>query len=256
MRHRAAVVAITALLAAACGGSGPGDANGDDALDGDVIALGDGVALDDTEIVATTTTRPASDSAGGAGEGDGDAGEGDGGGEADGDVTAGAGLDATTGDTLPRNEEESGDPANLFSAMRVFNECLADEGQSFIGVPDDSLEPDDPVNDPEYLDALQKCAGLSNIQQAFADFQEANTNLTQVEIEERNRGLVVWADCLRGRGWSIDDLEPDDRGLLTPVGLEPPDGESLLGGDDMQECAATAQAEIESDDEDGGATES
>ena len=42
MRHRAAVVAITALLAAACGGSGPGDANGDDALDGDVIALGDG----------------------------------------------------------------------------------------------------------------------------------------------------------------------------------------------------------------------
>ncbi len=74
--------------------------------------------------------------------------------------------------------------------------------------------------------------------------------MNQEEIEERNRGLVVWADCMRGRGWTIDDLVPDDSGLLQPEGLTPPEGESLLGSDDMSECASTAQAEVEADDSD------
>lgn len=225
-----------ALLASACGGSGGDGDDAGDALDGEVITLGDGVSLDDTEIVTTTTSRLSSDAAGGAGEGNG--------------AEDGTGLDATTQDTVPQNEEEAGDPQSLFSAMRIFNECLSDEGTAFIGIPDDTLEADDPVNDPEYLDALQKCAGISNIQQAFADFQQANSNMNQEEIEERNRGLVVWADCMRGRGWTIDDLVPDDSGLLQPEGLTPPEGESLLGSDDMSECASTAQAEVEADDSD------
>lgn len=247
MRARTTIIGVVALLSAACGGSGDGDAADRDSLDGDVIALGDGVALDDTEIVTTTTAGSAASSAGGAGEGDGDNSS-----SGDDEEGNGTGLDATTGDTIPQNEEDAGDPQNLFSAMRVFNECLADEGTAFMGVPDATLEADNPVNDPEYLDALQRCAGLSNIQQAFADFQQANADLSQDEIEERNRGLVVWADCMRGRGWAIDDLVPDEEGLLQPQGLTPPEGESLIGSDDMQECASTAQAETGVEEPDGG----
>ena len=132
--------------------------------------------------------------------------------------------------------------------MRVFNDCLDDEGTAFVGDPR-TAEPGSPAADPAYLESLSKCAALSNIAEAFASFQETSENLTQEEILERNEGLVIWKDCMEGRGWIIGELVADERGLLNPGQMEGPAGESPLDSDDMQECANTAidEAEVETE---------
>ena len=233
---------VFALVGVACGGGSSAGAGGQDdggeVLEGSIVDQDD-IFIDEDELPAVTSPLPpADDGGGGATEG----GEGD-------DADPAEGPEAPD-DTIPQNEEEEGsEVTNLFSALRIFTDCLSDEGQSFIGIPDPSAEPDDPVNDAGYLAALGKCAALSNIQQALASFTETSDNLDPEEIQDRNEGLVIWADCMEGRGWTIGALEPDSKGLLSPGDLTPPDGESLLESDDLQECASDALAQAGDDDE-------
>jgi len=153
---------------------------------------------------------------------------------------------ATT--TIPLNADTSDPVDGLFAAMKVFNGCLTDKGTAFIGIPTAGGDPQDPVNDSQYINDLIECAAVSQIQGAFQKLQTASDNIPADEIEGRNRGLVQWADCLKGRGWKIGDLKPDARGLLQiPQDLTPPQGQSILESDDMKECRDIAVAQVESE---------
>jgi len=44
---------------------------------------------------------------------------------------------------------------------------------------------------------------------------------TPEEIEEQNRGLVAFTDCLKGRGWNPPPMEPDENGLLQVAPMSP-----------------------------------
>ena len=221
-RSAVALVAALALVATACGGGSESET--EDASSGFVIQ---GEQTLDTDEVTTTTESTDADGGGGAGEGD------------------GSPVFDTTEDTIPDGEDDdTAQGAGIFEAMNIFSSCLEVEGYQFIGAPnpeDDSS----PTNDPAYLDALGTCAAASNIQQAFQDFQNASGNLTTEQIETRNRTLVFWVDCMEGRGWQIGEPSVDAKGLQTPTDLTPPDGEDLLGSDDLEECSGSAGREYE-----------
>lgn len=232
MRNRLAplsLVAVLALVVSACGG---GDADSGSAGPDFVVQ---GSQSLDTSDFATTTTAPAG-GAGGASEGGTGAGAGEETESPDGD---GDGTAGTT--TLPQNEvsqEEAVD--DMFTAMRTFNSCLEDEGTTFLGDPRGAA-PDDPASAPEYLEALTKCAAVSQIQDAMASLDLGSEGKTPEEIEEQNRGLVGFVDCLKGRGWDPAPLEPDENGLLQVGDLGAPDGENLFDSNDMDDCRRIGQ---------------
>jgi hypothetical protein len=160
-----------------------------------------------------------------------------------------------TEDTLPQNEDDTPAVDNLFSSMALFQSCLEDEGHAFIGRPDPELEASDPVNDSGYGDALGKCAAVSNIVESFTAMQSESDSLDAEGIEERNRQLVHWMDCMEGRGWTFSGVTSDGRGLNTPAGMEGPDGASFFESDDMGECATVAGDSYEAELEAEGAGE-
>jgi len=228
----AGIVAGIALFATACGGGGDSDAGSAPVL------IHQGSQSVDTADLVTTTVASVDGNAGGAAEGEG----GDGG---DGVEPVGDDTSATT--TLPQNEQsESENIDDLFTAMRTFNSCLEDEGQPFIGF-DPNAPDDDPRRSPAYLEALGKCAAVSQIQEALASADLGSEGKTPEEIEERNRGLIGFADCLKGRGWNPQPFEPDENGLLEVGDLGAPEGENLFESADMDDCRriGTEQAEAE-----------
>jgi len=161
-------------------------------------------------------------------------------------TTTSAPADTTT--TIPLNADTSDPVDGVFAAMKIFNDCLKDNGTSFIGIPTAGGDPQAPVNDSQYIADLIECAAVSQIQGAFQTLQSANDNVPADEIETRNRGLVKWADCLKGRGWKLDPLTPDARGLLQiSQDMTPPNGESILESDDLQECREIATADLEAE---------
>lgn len=152
-------------------------------------------------------------------------------------------------DTIPTNADDRPAVFGLLDALDAFNTCLDGEGYAFIGLPGGG-EPNDPRNDPAYGSALATCAARSNIVQALRDTQQENADLTPDEIESRNRAYLAWRECMIGRGWQVPEPVPDANGVLggnlqggDGGGLQPPPGESLLGSDDLRECAEGAADE-------------
>lgn len=159
-------------------------------------------------------------------------------------TTATSVISTTT--TIPLNDDTSDPVDGVFKAMKIFNGCLSDKGTAFIGLPTAGGDPKAPVNDSGYISDLIECAAVSQIQGAFQELQSASDNIPVDEIEDRNRGLVEWADCLKGRGWKLAALKPDSRGLLQiPRDLSPPAGQTILESDDMQECRDIAVTRLE-----------
>jgi hypothetical protein len=223
-RCLSALVTGFALVAAACGGGG-GDTSGA------VTLRSAGAIAVDADDVATTTSTEAVAAAGGAGEADNVAAPGD-------DETA----DTTT--TLPQEELEPGEA--LFEAVGAFQSCLDAEGYEFIGIPSqDETDPEAPVNQQSYIDALVACAARSQIQERLAEADAAQADLTPEEIEDQNRQFIAFRDCMVGRGWGIPDPVPNEQGLLfggfgsTTSWVAPP-GESLASSDDIGECTSEA----------------
>lgn len=217
-------LACLALVGAACGG---GDSSSDTAAPAFVEQGGQ--AIDTSEFVTTTTTSAGG--SGGASESDGeDAGE------AEPTDAEGAG-----GTTLPQNELSQDEAVDdMFTAMRTFNSCLEDEGQPFIGF-DANAPASDPRQSPAYLEALGKCAAVSQIQDAVAAIDLGSEGKTPEEIEQQNRGLVGFVDCLKGRGWDPAPLEADENGGLLVGDLGAPEGESILDSDDLDDCRRLGQ---------------
>ncbi|MEL0140157.1 MAG: hypothetical protein VW800_07290 [Acidimicrobiaceae bacterium] len=152
-----ALIAGFALVVTACGGGG-------DDTSGDVTLRSAGAIAVDADDVATTTTTEAVAAAGGAGEAD--------------DVAAPSNDEtADTTTTLPQEELDPGEA--LFEAVGVFQSCLDAEGYEFIGIPfQEETDPEAPVNQQPYIDALVACAARSQIQERLAEADAAQADLT------------------------------------------------------------------------------
>lgn len=227
---------VAALFAAACGGGDSDTEAGGQNLVDDFVIQGDETL--DPDATTTTTEAPVEGGAGASETDDGDDG--------------GPAFDETE-DTIPDGEEQSPE-GEFFDSVGVFMSCLETEGYGFIGIPNGG-DVSEPVNDPGYTSALGTCAAKSEIQATMAAAQDTS-RFTAEEIEERNRGFVDFVDCLRGRGWIIPELTPDENGSLQPPYIdmarlwEGPDGSGLIDGevnDDFAGCGATPD-QIEGDE--------
>ena len=142
---------------------------------------------------------------------------------------------AVVKETIPLAEEEVPAGLKMMDALEEFNNCLADEGVEFIGPPNTDLGPDDPVNQPEYIQALTLCAAQSGIVDAMQEFQSSRVGRTPEQIREDNEQFIELADCLRGKGWTVSDPIPDADGSLGPgEDFSGPDGDLAIG--DIRDC--------------------
>ena len=143
--------------------------------------------------------------------------------------------------TIPIAEEEGAAGAKLMDSLDEFNSCLSSEGYSFMGLPNQEAGPEDPVNNPDYLRALVLCNSRTNIQSQFQEFQESRNELTPDEIKEQNEQTIALGECLKGKGWNVGDLAPDENGLLNPSQFSSPDGQ--INTDDIRSCASDMSLE-------------
>ncbi len=150
--------------------------------------------------------------------------------------------------TIPLTQQNP--TSALFSALGVFQGCLAGLGVTFIGAPNPK-DPNSPANNPTYLKNLETCATKSNILQAHKAAETAQNNLTPSEVKTENEQYLKWRSCMIARGWGIPQPTPNSKGLLfsfstasSAESFKPPAGQSLLSSPDLQACAAKAQQEV------------
>jgi len=162
-------------------------------------------------------------------------------------AAAGPGGHGITTATVPLAKQNP--TTSLFTAVGIFQSCLAGLGVTFIGVPSAS-SPNAAQDNPTYIKALQTCAAKSNILQALKAEQTAQDNLTLAQVKKENQVYLKWRTCMIGRGWGIPEPTPNAKGLLFSFGgtsggtsnFTPPPGQNVLSSSDLQACAAKAQA--------------
>ncbi len=141
----------------------------------------------------------------------------------------------TVKETIPLEEQKVPPGIKMMDALEEFNGCLADDGVEFIGRPDPAKGPEDPVNQPAYIQALTSCAGKSGIVDAMQEFQASRVGRTPEQIREDNEQFIVMVGCLRSKGWTVSDPVPDENGSLGPgQDFFGPDGD--LDIDDIRAC--------------------
>jgi len=242
-------VASLALLASACGGGSSGsdprvlDAGqvdiklpkGFKVVDNTVVAPRQDTASPST--TATTTASPPPTNANGTPR-----------------ITLPP-VPTTTKSAIPL-KSSSNPTQDLLKAAGKFNQCLKDLGVKFIGAPDQS-NPNSPTNDPDYISSLTKCAARSNIVQALQTAQAQQDSLTPKQIEQQNKGFLIWRKCMIAKGWKIPMPTPDSKGRLFSFGgggsgsgggglqITPPPGKDLLTSKDLEQCSAKAQKKVQ-----------
>ena len=128
-------------------------------------------------------------------------------------------------ETIPIEEEEVNPGIKLMDSLDGFNSCLSSEGWSFIGIPNQEAGPEDPSNNPQYIQALILCNSRTGVGEAFQEFQASRSEMDPDEIREQNEQTIRLGDCLRGKGWSVGELTPNEDGLLNPTEFQSPDGD-------------------------------
>jgi hypothetical protein len=138
-------------------------------------------------------------------------------------------------ETVPLAEEEVPAGLKMMDALEEFNGCLDREGTAFIGRPNADLGPDDPVNQPGYIEALTLCAAQSGIVDAMQEFQVSRASRDPDQIREDNEQFIRLSGCLRSKGWTVSDPIPDADGSLGPgEDFSGPDGDVSM--DDIRDC--------------------
>ena len=137
-------------------------------------------------------------------------------------------------ETIPIEEEEVNPGIKLMDSLDGFNSCLSSEGWSFIGIPNQEAGPEDPSNNPEYIQALILCNSRTGVGEAFQEFQASRSEMDPDEIREQNEQTIRLGDCLRGKGWSVGELTPNEDGLLNPTEFQSPDGD--IDTNDIRDC--------------------
>ncbi|MBS1264572.1 MAG: hypothetical protein MAG471_00397 [Acidimicrobiaceae bacterium] len=142
-----------------------------------------------------------------------------------------------TKDTIPLAEE---DPRDEFrSTIQVFNDCLSAEGFTFRGPPGEDSDEDDPVNQPGYVAAVERCNAESGVADAVEEFRASREERSPEQVRENNEQLLAVVACLRNRGWDVDEPTPDETGALSPRTLFR-DAAEEVDGADIRECASEA----------------
>lgn len=142
-----------------------------------------------------------------------------------------------TKETVPLAEEDLNPGVKLMGALDDFNRCLDSEGHEWIGFPNGDLGPEDPVNQPGYLQALQLCNSRTQIASVYQEYEASRNELSPEEIEQENRDFIDLTACLRRLGWDVGELRPDENGLLNPgEQFSGPDGEIVA--DDIRDCVS------------------
>ena len=140
-------------------------------------------------------------------------------------------------ETIPLAEQDVPAGIKMMDSLEEFNGCLEEEGTTFIGRPDPDLGAEDPVNQPEYIQALTLCAARSGIVDAMQEFQMSRIGRSPDQIREANEQFIELAGCLRGKGWTVSDPVPDAEGSLGPgEDFQSPDGGIV--SDDIRDCAS------------------
>lgn len=140
-------------------------------------------------------------------------------------------------DTVPLPEE---DPGEAFRGTRqAFSDCLAAEGFTFRGPPGEESNDDDPVNQPGYVEAVERCNAESGIADAVEEFRSSREERSPEQVRENNEQLLSVVACLRGRGWEVEEPTPDETGALSPRSLFR-DAAEEIDGPDIRECASEA----------------
>ena len=137
-------------------------------------------------------------------------------------------------ETIPIEEEEVNPGVKLMDSLDGFNSCLSSEGWSFIGIPNQEAGPEDPSNNPQYIQALILCNSRTGVGEAFQEFQASRSEMDPDEIREQNEQTIRLGDCLRGKGWSVGELTPNEDGLLNPTEFQSPDGD--IDTNDIRDC--------------------
>lgn len=230
-RNRAwTLLAVVAMLAAACGG-------GDDASgDGGTGVAGGQVVIDQETLDRAREGSEAEELSADALE--------------DGSAAApdeGADETSEDDDGIEVAEAEEDELDGLLNSLTLFNQCLEDAGFELEGFPGDDSGTALEDFDQAYLQALGACNTESGIADAAASFGESQANLSPEEIAATNFGLPVFRDCMVALGWEVEELVPDERGALgfgeSGAGLTPPGDGGLddFNTEDISDCRLEAE---------------
>ena len=137
-------------------------------------------------------------------------------------------------ETVPLAEKSSREQLN--EARTEFNSCLSTEGYDrFLGFPDSEGGSSAPENQAGYRDALELCYARSGVGELREGFAESRAERTPEQIKQVNESMLEALDCLRAKGWDVEDPLPDETGALNLRGLfQNPDGE--LDMEQVREC--------------------
>ena len=245
---RGVLAVVGLLVATACSGGGAASGtrsivvlSADDAVE---IVLPDGV--DEVPEVVTTDTAtvgedPASDEP--VEDGSAEDGSAEDGSVEDGSVEDGSATSTEPPkETVPLAEDDTPTGLKLLEALGGFNECLDVEGWEFLGLPNPDLGAGAPVNNPDYISALQLCNSRTGIAEAFQAYESSRASMTPDQIMVENEQTILITDCLRGKGWDIGELTPDENGLLNTGGqFSSPDGR--IDADQIGDCVSRINLE-------------
>ena len=136
-------------------------------------------------------------------------------------------LQATTRRPTPRQPflRKNSIPARRFEAVGVFQSCLDAEGYEFIGIPfQEETDPEAPVNQQPYIDALVACAARSQIQERLAEADAARADLTAEEVENQNRQFIAFRDPWSGGVGAFPSQYPTNKASCSADSLRPHHG--------------------------------
>lgn len=159
--------------------------------------------------------------------------------------------------TIPVDEAEAG---GMFGGGGIggdFNDCLEKAGYEFIGAPGFQNGDDPAVNDPDYLEAIQKCGNESGATQRYEQFQNVMDSMTPEQVKAQNEQGIKVMECLEEeKGWTIPELAPRANGLLMPsdlTAIEVPEGHKMM--EDVAACGFTGFPGMGGAADDGADTE-
>ena len=137
-------------------------------------------------------------------------------------------------ETVPLVEKSAHE--QLDEARAEFTSCLNAEGYDrFLGFPDSEGDSNAPENQKAYGDVLELCNTRSGVGALREGFAESRAERTPEQIEQVNELMFEALDCLRAKGWDVEDPLPHETGALNLRGLfQNPDGE--LDIEQVREC--------------------
>ena len=139
-------------------------------------------------------------------------------------------------ETIPLAEEETNPRETMRSATGEFNSCLEASGYEFRGFAGEDQTDPAITDDPGYVEALQRCNAQTGIAELRAEFQQSRAERTPDQIRETNGRILAVVDCLRARGWEVDDPTQDETGALNLRGLLQGSDVDLRGDEEARSC--------------------